>query len=73
MKTKDDENLMKELYGIASMKKNIIKGNQVYQMRKEIVPAISRKIILVTGSEAWMIRTKAQAQFLINYYKTQND
>ena len=67
----EDLNLMTELDGLTRNKKNILRGQDVVAMRKELIPAISRKVSLVSGSEAIMIKTRAQAELLIKYYHEQ--
>jgi hypothetical protein len=73
LKTKDDESLMKALHELTLNKSFIMKGDQLVKMRSEVVPVISRKISLVSGSEAMMIKTKAQGDFLLHYYKNHHN
>jgi hypothetical protein len=68
MKTPEDVRLMNELDGLTINKIHIVEGQEVIRMRKELIPVISRKGSLVSGSEALMIRTRAQADVLIKYY-----
>ena len=71
LKMPEDLNLMTELDGLTRNKKNILRGQDVVAMRKELIPAISRKVSLVSGSEAIMIKTRAQAELVIKYYHEQ--
>ena len=68
MKTPEDVRLMNELDRLTINKIHIVEGQGVIRMRKELIPVISRKGSLVSGSEALMIRTRAQADVLIKYY-----
>ena len=68
MKTPEDVRLMNELDRLTINKIHIVEGQDVIRMRKELIPVISRKGSLVSGSEALMIRTRAQADVLIKYY-----
>lgn len=68
LKSPEDVLLMKELDELTVNKSNTIKGEDLLRMRRELIPVISRKGSLVSGSEALMIRTRAQADVLINYY-----
>ena len=68
MRTPEDVRLMNELDRLTINKIHIVEGQGVIRMRKELIPVISRKGSLVSGSEALMIRTRAQADVLIKYY-----
>ncbi len=68
MRTPEDVRLMNELDRLTINKIHIVEGQGIIRMRKELIPVISRKGSLVSGSEALMIRTRAQADVLIKYY-----
>lgn len=65
------ENLpvMNALNNYASQKRLFLSGEKLMLMRKELVNAITRKVTLVSGSTLFMLRTKAQAIRLLDYYQ----
>lgn len=68
----DELKLMIDLNNIAMKQKGVVTGNTLKMMRKDLVTAITRKLTLVSGSNAYMIRTKKLAKALIDYYNKHN-
>ncbi|MBM3443239.1 MAG: hypothetical protein FJX89_11130 [Bacteroidetes bacterium] len=67
---KEELQLMQTLNGIAMKVKGSVTGSRLQAMRQDLITIISRKITLVSGSNFYMLRTKAQALKLIDYYNT---
>ena len=54
-------------------KKGVVTGNTLKMMRRDLVTVITRKLTLVSGSNAYMIRTKKLANNLIAYYNNHSE
>lgn len=61
--------LMKTLNIIAMKEKGSLSGSTLRAMRKDLITVITRKLTLVSGSNAYMLRTKVLALKLMDYYK----
>ncbi|NDA61622.1 MAG: hypothetical protein EBX50_06220 [Chitinophagia bacterium] len=68
LKSENDKLLQNQLDEIASQGKSTMKGIGLEEMRKDLVPAITRKVLLVAGSSVFMMKTRNQAKKLITYY-----
>jgi len=73
LKKDENINLINQLSNIVSKTKNSMAGKQLEDMRKDLVPILTRKISLVAGSSVYMMKTKKQALKLIDYYNTRKE
>ena len=64
--------LIAKLYDSDKEKTHKISGGELIQMRKELIPVISRKTFLMSASEMYMYTALDQAKELIHYYKERN-
>jgi hypothetical protein len=69
----DELKLMVDLNNFAMKKKGVVTGNTLKMMRRDLVTVITRKLTLVSGSNAYMIRTKKLANNLIAYYNNHSE
>jgi hypothetical protein len=69
MKTKNDTALINKLNNYGDHKTYYISGEELKQMRKELIPAISRKTFLMSASVTYMYMTDDLAEQLIEYYQ----
>ena len=68
MKTDKQKALMSKLKAATENKKFFIEGATLKQMKKELIPVISRKAFLMSASEKFMMTTLEQANELLEYY-----
>lgn len=65
--------LITSLNEFAIKQKRVMSGETLHLMRKDLVNAITRKLTLVSGSNVFMLRTKKQAEKLIDYYESHKE
>ena len=73
MNNPKDAKLIGDLHKLTLNKKNIVSGNDLIKLRKELIPVITRKVSLVSGSEVFMIKTKQQGKVLLAYFKNHKE
>lgn len=67
-KDDDQDKLLKKLKGHTEGKKFILAGKELERMKKELIPAISRKAWLMGASQRFMMNTLELARDLLKYY-----
>lgn len=72
LKDKNDSVLMNRLNKAGEGKKFTVKGSQYEQMRKELIPVISRKTFLMSASATYMYTTYDLAKELLAFYHQDN-
>jgi hypothetical protein len=68
----ENRELISNLFNSGKGKSFTLTGSDLDQMRKELIPVISRKTYLMSASELYMYTTLDQAKDLILYYKERN-
>lgn len=71
MKTTEQKNVLGKLDAMSNNKKFYVEGDELKRMKKELIPAISRKAFLMSASEKFMLVTLEQARELIEYYNSE--
>ncbi len=72
LKTEKQKTLMTKLQGYSQNKDFMIGGNELKQLKKELIPVIARKAFLMSASERFMTNTLDLAKDLLEYYEKQS-
>lgn len=72
MKTDQQKALMSKLKAATENKNFYLEGTELKQMKKELIPVVSRKAFLMSASEKFMMTTLDQAKELLEYYNKNN-
>jgi hypothetical protein len=72
MRSEKQKVLMSRLNSFSDNKDFTISGERLKQMKKELIPTISRKAFLMSASQRFMSNTLVLAKDLLEYYKKQN-